>query len=282
MSDIVIRKGGCVIQHGKENDRVYLMKLSAADAYDALDFVERQAADFGYTKIVAKIPASAYMPFSEAGYTVEARVPRFFNNTEECFFMSRFLSAERAEEADEPVIQRVLSEALGKKPAQLAAPPSGFTFREAADGDTGAMSNLYGRVFATYPFPIQDKEYLLSAMQNDVRYFGVWFNGELAALSSCELAAAQSNAEMTDFATAPEYRGKNLSLYLLDMMEKELKSVEIHTAYTIARARSFGMNITFSKAGYSYAGRLINNTNISGQLQSMNVWYKPLFCPGKD
>ncbi len=38
-----------------------------------------------------------------------------------------------------------------------------------------------------------------------------------------------------------------------------------------------GMNITFAKTGYTYAGTLINNTNISGRLESMNVWYKHIF-----
>jgi len=36
------------------------------------------------------------------------------------------------------------------------------------------------------------------------------------------------------------------------------------------------MNITFARNNYSFAGTLINNTNISGQIESMNVWYKAL------
>jgi hypothetical protein len=36
------------------------------------------------------------------------------------------------------------------------------------------------------------------------------------------------------------------------------------------------MNITFAKNGYEYAGTLKNNTNISGNIESMNVWYKHL------
>lgn len=36
------------------------------------------------------------------------------------------------------------------------------------------------------------------------------------------------------------------------------------------------MNVTFSKLNYNYGGTLINNTNISGDLESMNVWYKIL------
>ena len=36
------------------------------------------------------------------------------------------------------------------------------------------------------------------------------------------------------------------------------------------------MNITFARQDYVLAGTLVNNTNISGSLESMNVWYKSL------
>ncbi|MDD4047577.1 MAG: putative beta-lysine N-acetyltransferase, partial [Clostridia bacterium] len=39
---------------------------------------------------------------------------------------------------------------------------------------------------------------------------------------------------------------------------------------------SYGMNISFAKHRYQYCGTLINNTNISGSIESMNVWYKAL------
>ncbi|MFH1725408.1 MAG: putative beta-lysine N-acetyltransferase, partial [Elusimicrobiota bacterium] len=45
---------------------------------------------------------------------------------------------------------------------------------------------------------------------------------------------------------------------------------------TIARAVSFGMNIAFARVGYSFGGTLWNNTNISGNIESMNIWHKRL------
>jgi hypothetical protein len=59
-------------------------------------------------------------------------------------------------------------------------------------------------------------------------------------------------------------------------MEYDLKKQKIKTAYTIARAMSPGMNITFKKSGYKFCGRLRNSTNISGRIESMNVWYKSI------
>ena len=50
----------------------------------------------------------------------------------------------------------------------------------------------------------------------------------------------------------------------------------ILTAYTIARSLSYGMNITFARQGYRFGGTLTNNTEISGAIESMNVWYRSL------
>ncbi|VVB88342.1 Beta-lysine N6-acetyltransferase [uncultured archaeon] len=81
---------------------------------------------------------------------------------------------------------------------------------------------------------------------------------------------------MTDFATLPEYQGNGFACYLLRKMEHEMRKRNIKTSYTIARAVSYGINIIFAKMGYRYGGTLLNNTNISGSVESMNVWYKSL------
>ena len=45
----------------------------------------------------------------------------------------------------------------------------------------------------------------------------------------------------------------------------------IKTVYTIARAVSYGMNITFAKQGYVYGGAPFQNTHISGSIENMNI-----------
>ncbi len=81
---------------------------------------------------------------------------------------------------------------------------------------------------------------------------------------------------MTDFATLPQYRKQGIAQKLLHEMERNIKEKDFRMSYTIARAMSPGINITFARCGYTYAGTLINNTNISGSIESMNVWYKKL------
>jgi beta-lysine N6-acetyltransferase len=81
---------------------------------------------------------------------------------------------------------------------------------------------------------------------------------------------------MTDFATLPKFLGNNFSVIILKYLERKLINKNYRTLYTIARSESAGMNISFKKCGYQYSGTLINNTNISGNIESMNIWYKNL------
>jgi len=96
----------------------------------------------------------------------------------------------------------------------------------------------------------------------------------LVSASSTEIDFSRQNVEMTDFATIPDYRGNNFAQFLLYQMENEVAKKGIKTFFTVARGVSFGMNITFVKLGYKFGGTLINNTNISGSVENMNIWYK--------
>ncbi|MCK4270100.1 MAG: hypothetical protein KAW93_06440, partial [Methanogenium sp.] len=104
----------------------------------------------------------------------------------------------------------------------------------------------------------------------------VWDGDSPVAASSAEMAPEERNVEMTDFATLPTCRGYRLSSCLLTRMEETMKREEFAVAYTICRAESHPINITFSRAGYRFGGTLRNNTQICGGFESMNVWYTRL------
>ena len=127
-------------------------------------------------------------------------------------------------------------------------------------------------------FPIHDADYLIETMADHIIYYGIWDGSDLLALASAEMDRQHAYAEMTDFATRPDCRGRGFAQALLGVLEQAAAAEEISTAYTIARAYSAGMNITFAKNGYQFSGTLTNNTHISGELESMNVWHKPLLC----
>ncbi|MGI9535612.1 MAG: GNAT family N-acetyltransferase, partial [Desulfocapsaceae bacterium] len=136
------------------------------------------------------------------------------------------------------------------------------------------LSLLYRQVFPSYPFPISDPSYLSRMMTENVTYYGIRAEDSIIAAAAIETDHHAQSAEMTDFATLPEWRGKGIAESLLRHMGTITESSHIKTAYTIARASSYGMNAVFWKCGYIYSGLLINNTQISGSIQSMSVWYR--------
>ena len=138
------------------------------------------------------------------------------------------------------------------------------------------MAEVYRSVFPTYPFPIHDPEYIRKTMSSHVLYCSITCGGSIAALSSAEMDRKKQQAEMTDFATLDQWRKRGFARILLSFMEDEVRRQGTETAYTIARAVSPGMNLTFASCGYTYGGRLVNNTQISGSIETMNVWYKSL------
>jgi putative beta-lysine N-acetyltransferase len=268
---------GTLIQHGQYNNRVYLMKPGQEIATDLPEKLIQMAKENGYTKIFIKIPVDMAEVFFLAGFYVEATVPYFYNGEETGLFMAYCLCSSRLKEENEETYRKNARIAFEKKdnpPHPLAEKK--FQIRPCHESDVKVMAGIYKEVFPSYPFPIHNPEYLLETMHDNVNYYCVESNGEIAALSSAEMDISNANVEMTDFATPQKWRGNGFAVHLLQKMEADLKKSSIKMAYTIARAASPGMNITFAKLGYIFGGRLKNNTHISGEIESMNVWYKPL------
>ena len=275
MTDTVEKVGNSIIQHGRNNQRIYLIKSSADDLPGLAQQLDNLAATNNYSKIFAKIPATQRDLFLHQGYQVEASVPALFNGKEQGFFLGKYLIGDRGIEKQPELVKDILETAEAKQGLVSGMGLSDCVCRPLFAEDMDKAASLYRLVFDSYPFPIDDPDYLKSTMDHIV-YYGVWSAGQLVALSSAEIDYEDANAEMTDFATHPEHRGQGLASFLLARMETDMKDRQIATLYTIARAYSYGMNVTFAKNGYFYCGTLTNNTQISGSLESMNVWYKLL------
>jgi len=276
LSDILQKLGKSLIQHGSNSNRVYLMKLSRDDFPQIIERLDELAQKKHYTKLLAKVPQGAEDAFKAAGYKKEACVPRFYEGKEAAVFMAKFLDPAREAAKDQTLIHEIINFTKELKSADKQEKGEDYNCNILTPEAVGDMVDVYKIVFKTYPFPIHSREYLLKTMRENIVYFGVRDNGKLVAVASCEIDVAARNVEMTDFATLPEYRGRGLASSLLVRMEEEMKKQGLITAYTIARAVSYGMNITFARRGYLYAGTLINNTDISGGIESMNIWYKGL------
>lgn len=278
MFDRIEKFNKSTIQHGKNNNRIYLMKLDKADEGLILAKLDQMAEAEGYTKIVAKVPDWACGMFSQYGYQTECSIPGFYKGEDTAHFMSRFTGQDRGmvNQETKNMIDTNISIADSKKDDQKEIIlPQGFTIRQLVEEDVHSLVELYKAVFQVYPFPIFDVDYIRSTMKDHIQYFGVFAGGILYAASSAEVDHEGKNAEMTDFARHPDCGGGlNLSYLLLSHMEQAMKVQNIKTLYTIARAYSPGMNATFARLHYTLAGTLINNTLISEGIESMNVWYK--------
>ncbi len=264
---------GTVIQHGKHNDRIYLMKLDERDVEHIIDKLSALANRNKYTKLFCKVSKNVAPVFFAGGYVLEAFIPKFYNNNEDAFFVSKFLNGGRLQNVETRQLSG-LNKLLENKPKNKEIPTSDFTISRLNVSDIEEISAIYREVFESYPFPIKDPEYIRETMDDNVLYFGARKEGKLVALASSEMDVKGRNAEMTDFATLPAYSGNSIASMLLNEMEVEMKNRGIKTLYTIARLNSIPMNITFLRANFQYSGTLIKNTNIAGKIESMNIFFK--------
>lgn len=273
--------GESLIQHGPLNGRAYLMHLAPSEEPTIVPALENLAHEYGYTKIFAKVPEGAAYRFTRAGYAAEAIVPRLFNGRESGVFMARYFADWRKHPANPREIHNVLSVAQKKASqpiatASLPSLPQDARILALGPDQASEMAHVYRAVFASYPFPIFNPDYLRHSMAGTVRFFGIMIRDRLAALASAEMDPETGSAEMTDFATLPEYQGRKLAGFLLADMTERMRELGLCTLYTIARAESYAMNVTFARAGFTFGGTLPNNTHIGGGLESMNVWHLSL------
>ncbi|MDH3392397.1 MAG: putative beta-lysine N-acetyltransferase [Desulfobulbaceae bacterium] len=276
MPDQMLNIGASTLQHGHDSSRVYLMELADADMPGLLPKVNVLAKQQGYGKIFAKVPGHWVSDFTNDGFATEAMVPGFYMGNENGHFMGKYLTPDRAHDPHGEEINKILSVARETGVRRAPDPIEPYTARVCTADDCQEMAACYRSIFPSYPFPVHDPAFLAATMAEHVTYFGIWHGKELAALASAEQYQRSGHVEMTDFLTMPAHRRQGLAGTLLATMDRELTRHGITMAYTIARALSFGMNITFARAGYRHGGTLINNTQICGRIESMQVWYKQL------
>lgn len=278
MFDKIDKIGKSIIQHGPNNDRVYLMKLHLDDASTIVDVLSDLAIMKRYSKIFAKIPEWALDTFIHNNYKIEGSIPDFYQGKTKVYFVSLFFSAKRSflSKKKKTEIQSIVDLSANFFNAAEFSLPEGYYINILNNSHAKMLAKLYKTVFEVYPFPIFKEKYILKTMNSNVMYFGVFKNDKLVAASSAEMDPEGENVEMTDFATHPNHLGQNLSYCLLTEMEREMKKLGMKTLYTIARSHSHGMNKTFGRSEYIFGGTLINNTQIGESIESMNIWYKHL------
>jgi len=273
--DRIIEFNNSTIQYEENNNRAYLVKLSNMTVDLVIPYIENLAKENHLGKIFCKVPENSISHFLANGYTVEAKVPHFYNAEENCLFASKFTNQQREILSPEELREIASNLELAKSKANSFQQEidDSIRFKVLDKKELDKAAKLYKSVFETYPYPVYDAKYLESTLDR-IMYFGAFLNGRLISCSAAEMNLEEKNVKMTDFATDKEFLGKGIGSELLKIMERVMRTKEISTAYSITRAFSKGINITFAKNGYKYSGTLKNDVNIAGKIESMNVWYK--------
>ena len=259
------------------NQRIQVLSYDAQDAHLMVADFEDKARTVGFGKVFLKAPLSEKVCFEEAGMCAEATIEGYFDG-QSAVVMSLFINEERRQRPHAQEQDDILKK-IRERPASSSVPalPDGYEMSPGGLRDAAEVACLYREVFASYPFPITDPGYIASTMKSNVLYRIVRDgNGVLVGAASAETSPERHNAEMTDFATLPSQRGLGLAQHILAALEDDMAEREILYLYTIARARSAGMNRVFYNRDYEWTGTLVNNCHIAGQFEDMHVWCKSL------
>jgi putative beta-lysine N-acetyltransferase len=259
------------------NQRIQVLEYEADNTEKMVASLAAGAREVGFGKVFLKAPIHQRDGFEAAGMIAEATINGYFAG-QPAVVMSMFLNEDRRSqpcaEEEETILETIRSRPADASVKEL---PAKYTMEVARPADSLELALLYGRVFDSYPFPITEADYLVSTMESNVVYRIVRDgSGEIVAAASAEIDLEHRNAEMTDFATLPSQRGVGLAKHILAALEDDMDERGIHNLYTIARARSAGMNRVFYNRGYDWTGTLVNNCHIAGQFEDMHIWCKTL------
>ena len=278
MYDIQEKIDGAMVHHGKTHNRLYLMQ-NEQDNWDSLiPLMKDLAHEKNYGKILGRIPEEAMDIFQSKGYQVEAKIPGLYNGETTGYFIADYLSEERGycNEQERKTIQSVKAIAQAAKSPEedpYFSLPENLEVRKLDKNDLFALVHLHEKAFKSYPFPIHKAEYILELVEQDHEFYGLFNQKELLVSAILKIHAKESNIEIIDFATHPNFMGQNLSYYLVQEIKKNFDEMDYKTMYSMVRATSYGLNITFSKHDFVFGGTLLNNTLIRDTIESMNVWY---------
>ncbi|MFZ5647989.1 MAG: putative beta-lysine N-acetyltransferase [Bacillota bacterium] len=254
--------------------RIWVTDYKAGDPAALHTFLVNLARQRGIEKIIMPVRTADADKLAGSGFKKEGAIPGYFNGADS-HFLAAYTSKQRSISTSLSGERKILKEILSRSRGGQWHLPSGFTMRLARDEDSESMSHLFRRVFASYPSPVFDPEYLMQSM-NTGNIFMVIYNGRrLTSVAAAEIQPENGRAELTNCATDPEFRGKGLNTLLLASLEKMCLSRDITCLYSLARASSYAMNLVFHRLGYVFGGTLINNCHIGGRYENMNVWVKP-------
>lgn len=256
------------------NKRIKILDSSNI-SFRALEKIIDFAAVNQAGKIIGNSDISNLKIFTAAGFCIEGKIDGFFKG-KDAYCVSYFIDETRKIAADSVEENMLINRCLKTHGKYIAGGSNTlpYSIRTATQRDIGEIAALFSTVFSTYPTPVYDEDYLCETMNGKILYKVAELEGKIIGIASADMDIENLNAEMTDCATYSEYRGKGVLSNIIKELELELKNRNFITLYSLSRAINIGINMVLCKHEYKYAGRLINNCNICGAFEDMNIWTK--------
>lgn len=256
------------------NERLKICDYSSITDGIVMDIIDF-AMKLNMGKIISNCQLKYLKSFKNCGFKTEGTINGFFRG-EDAYYISLFLKKNReisTHKIQEDEIIRLVVEEKRNKP-KIEIPK--FMVRNALESDIPQITKLFSSVFESYPSPIFSSDYLKEIMVEKILFKVIEEDGNIISIASADMDKLNMNAEITDCATYPQYRGKGLLFSIIRSLENDLKEKGFYSLYSHTRAINTGINKTLSKLGYKYNGRLINNCHICGSFEDMNIWVKQL------
>ncbi len=272
---IRIKKGeyGFQAHNDYDNERLWVFAYTVEDHKGFAQHLQEQAQSKNFSKIIIPAKDKDIPPLLAAGFRQEAEAKGFFSG-QDASFLAYYLKPERGQSRSFFRELEVLSKIQEKPLINPVIPQKEFTFRQAKPSDIPELAQLFGTVFRSYPSPIDDPDYLKLSMRLGTIFRIAQLNGHIIGAAAAEIDRGNKNAEMTDFATHPDYRGQGLATYLLADLEEICAQAGFTCLWSLSRAGSYGINLVFHRLGYQHGGTLVNNAYFGDYLENLHLWFK--------
>eukprot|EP01013_Petalomonas_cantuscygni_P044909 TRINITY_DN9554_c0_g1_i1.p1 TRINITY_DN9554_c0_g1~~TRINITY_DN9554_c0_g1_i1.p1 ORF type:complete len:284 (-),score=4.82 TRINITY_DN9554_c0_g1_i1:33-884(-) len=269
---------GALVYHGNMHNRIYFSEAENVNLDNLLQKMKDLAKKKRYEKILGKASEKGLNVLKSQGFIVEAKIPGLYNGSVDGYFLADYTN-EKRHLNDERIMKTIatvktIAEAANKPNTDSHfLMPENLDIKELSSADFPLLEELHQKAYKYHPHQIKDAAYFSKLKNLNHQFYGLFRNGELLVSAILAVNSSESNVEIVDFVTHPDYRGQNLSYFLVQDIKNKMDKLGCKTIYTMVRSTSYGLNITFSKLGFILAGTLINNCMVRDAMESMNVWY---------
>jgi len=255
------------------NNRVKIINLNNV-SLQSIKQIIHFASNRHLNKIICNCDINSFETLLNSGFQLEGKIDSYFKG-KDAFCMSYFTIDNRKDYKNKEKENLFLLQSLNVKNTFVFKENSfKYNIRNATENDIDQLIALFSSIFVTYPSPVCDKKYLKQTMNKKVLYKVAVDNGKIIGVASADLDKKNLNAEITDCATYPDYRGKGVLSNIIYFLQLDLKKMGFISLYSLSRAINPSINFVLSKHNYNFRGKLINNCNICGGFENMNIWVK--------